>query len=266
METPCPIARFVSPCRVWAIGSVRGDAARLAALHAELGPRLEPDDRLIYLGSVIGWGAEVRETVDELLRFRRAFLAFANNCTGDYAVLRGSQEEMWTKLQEIQFAASPGEVLRWMAKQGVMATIAAYGGAITDGEAAANDGPLALAKWTSSLRAAVDGAPGHRDFLSSLKHAAYTADAGMMFVQAGVDNGRPLDAQGDTLWWDAASFDRLDKPFFDAKRVVRGYDPERRGVVETPYSVSVDAGCGFGGALAAVRLDADGTIMDTLMA
>ena len=87
-----------------------------------------------------------------------------------------------------------------------------------------------------------------------------------MFVHAGVDKERPLDAQGDTLWWDAASFDRLDEPFFDAKRVVRGYDPERRGVVERPHSVSVDAGCGLGGALAAVCLDADGTILETLMA
>lgn len=253
-DRPGPIARFSTPCRVWAVAAVRGEADKLKALHAALAPRLAAGDRLVYLGSVIGRGAAVRETVDEMLRFRRDFLARPGNCVGDYAVLRGRQEEMWHKLLELQFAVDPRGVLTWMAGQGVEAVIAAYGGSLHDGQIAAGQGAVALTKWTSSLRAGMAAAPGHRELLGSLKHAAYTADGAFVFVHAALEPDRPLDAQGDAPWWNAGAFEAMTAPFFDAERVVRGLDPARRGVVETPYTLSLDGGCGFGGPLIAAGL------------
>ena len=189
------MARFSTPCRVWAVGSVRGEADKLCALHDRLGPELRQGDKLVYLGNIIGRGEKVRETVDELLRFRRDFLSIPGNCIGDYAVLRGRQEEMLHKLLELQFAVNPRDVLRWMVDQGAGVSIAAYGGDAHDGEVAAAQGAVAVTRWTQSLRAGLNAAPGHRDFLSSLKHAAYTADGALVFVHAGLEPARPLDAQ-----------------------------------------------------------------------
>ncbi|MFT5487874.1 MAG: serine/threonine protein phosphatase 1 [Paracoccaceae bacterium] len=249
-----PIARFSTPCRVWAIGAVRGEAAKLGELHDQLAPELRPGDKLVYLGNVIGRGETVRETVDEILRFRREFLSIPGNCIGDYAILRGRQEEMLHKLLELQFAVNPRDVLRWMVDQGVGPTIAAYGGNAHDGEVACAQGAVAVTRWTQSLRTGLNAAPGHREFLSSLKHAAYTADGALVFVHAGLDPERPLDAQGDGLWWNTAGFEGMTAPFFGTERVIRGLDPEHSGVVETEFTLSLDGGCGFGGDLIAAGI------------
>lgn len=248
-EKSGPIARFATPCRVWAIGAIRGEAAKLRALHDQIAPELRQGDKLVYLGNVIGRGDAVRETVDEVLRFRREFLSIAGNCIGDYAILRGRQEEMLHKLLELQFAVNPRDVLRWMVDQGAGATIAAYGGSAHDGEIACAQGAVAVTRWTQGLRAGLNAAPGHREFLSSLKHAAYTADGALVFVHAGLDPERPLDAQGDGLWWNTAGFEGMTEAFFGTERVVRGLDPEHRGAVETGFTLSLDGGCGFGGTL-----------------
>lgn len=269
-ETPAsakglsPIARFSTPCRVWSIGAIRGEAAKLRALHDLIAPELRPGDKLVYLGNIIGRGAAVRETVDEVLRFRRGFLSIPGNCIGDYAILRGRQEEMLHKLLELQFAVNPRDVLRWMVDQGAGPTIDAYGGNPRDGEVAAAQGAVAVTRWTQSLRAGLNAAPGHREFLSSLKHAAYTTDGALVFVHAGIDPERPLDAQGDALWWNTGGFESMTAPFFGTERVVRGLDPEHRGTIETAFTLSLDGGCGFGGDLIAAAVTPGEARIDTL--
>lgn len=259
-----PIARFSTPCRVWAVGAIHGEADKLRALHAEIAPELKAGDKLVYLGNVIGHGPAVRDTVDELLRFRRAFLSIPGNCIGDYAILRGRQEEMLHKLLELQFAVNPRDVLRWMVDQGAGPTIAAYGGDARDGEVATAQGAVAVTRWTQSLRSGLNAAAGHRDFLSSLKHAAYTADGALVFVHAGIEPDRPLDAQGDALWWNTAAFDQMTAPFFGTERVVRGLDPDHRGVVETEFTLSLDGGCGFDGTLHAAAITPGAERIETL--
>ena len=262
MNTPTPspnansglIARFSTPCRVWAVGAIRGEVEKLRALHSLLEPELRAGDKLVYLGNILGRGAAVRDTVDEVLRFRREFLSIPGNCIGDYAILRGRQEEMLHKLLELQFAVNPRDVLHWMVDQGASPTIEAYGGNARDGEVATAQGAVAVTRWTQSLRAGLNAAPGHREFLSSLKHAAYTADGALVFVHAGLDPARPLDAQGDSLWWNTVGFEGMTAAFFGTERVVRGLDPEHRGVVETEFTLSIDGGCGFGGTLHAAAI------------
>ena len=61
--------------RIWAIGSIHGEADRLRALHEELTLLLQPDDRVVYLGNYLGYGPDIIGTVDEVLSFRRSFLA-----------------------------------------------------------------------------------------------------------------------------------------------------------------------------------------------
>ncbi|MDG2284680.1 MAG: hypothetical protein P8N43_04005, partial [Alphaproteobacteria bacterium] len=93
--------------RIWALGAIRGDAARLRQVHARLAELFQTGDRVIYLGDVIGVGPAIVDTVGELLRFRLWVLSrppFTH--PNDVVVLRGTQEEMWRNLLQIQFAAA----------------------------------------------------------------------------------------------------------------------------------------------------------------
>jgi len=219
-------------------------------------------DRLVYLGNVLGHGAQILETVDEVLRFRARVLARHNAFVGDVAILRGAQEEMWQKLLELQFAPNPREVLGFMASQGVDATIAAYGGDPRLGESACREGVLAITRWTNSLRQRVNQMPGHTQFMASLRRAAFTDTNSVLFVHAGLDATKPLDLQGDAFWWGGGPFLDLDRPYETYRRVVRGYDRHHAGLVESPHAVSIDGGCGFGGALIAGCFSVDGRLLD----
>ncbi len=255
--------------RFWAVASVHGEAGRLIALHRELERRFAPGDRFVYLGNLIGRGGEVRATVDELLEFRRTLLARPGMFACDIAYLRGSQEEMWQKLLQLQMAPNPDEVLGWMLDQGVGATLAAYGGDQASARACARQGAVAITRWTSTLRAAVRAAPGHQSFFSALRRAAFTeagGDGALLFVNAGLDPSRPLSAQSDSFWWGAGSFSKIAAPYGEFRMIVRGFDPAHGGVQRTEYTTSIDAGCGFGGPLLAVCLDAGGRIVDLIEA
>jgi serine/threonine protein phosphatase 1 len=252
--------------RVWAVAAIHGEAERLAGIHAALEPRFAPGDRLVYLGNYLGRGAGVIATVNELLRFRRALIARPGLFAYDIAYLRGTQEEMWQKLQQLQFAINPREVLDWMLSHGVAATLAAYGGDARQGLAAARDGAMSITRWTNQLRAGVAAMPGHRDLLSGLRRAAYTDDGALLFVHAGVDASRPLEAQGDVLWWGTSGFGQWNAPYQGFRLVVRGYDHAHGGMVRGPFGLTIDDGCGFGGKLIAACLDRGGEVIEWIEA
>jgi serine/threonine protein phosphatase 1 len=211
---------------------------------------------------VLGRGQHVLETVDEVLRFRAQVIARPLGFAGDVAILRGAQEEMWQKLLELQFAPNPREVLAFMRGNGVDATILAYGGDPRHGEAACREGPLAITRWTTGLRQHVNHQPGHTQFMSALRRAAFTNEGNLLFVNAGLDASKPLDLQGDAFWWGGGPFIELLEPYGAYKRIVRGFDRRHGGLVESPYAVSLDGGSGFGGALLAACLGKDGVIID----
>lgn len=250
--------------RIWAIAAVRGDAARLRQINARIEALFQRGDRLIYLGDVIGTGPDILGAVDEVLRFRRWVLSqppFMH--PDDVVVLRGSQEEMWRNLLQVQFAAAAGDVLRWMENRGVAKTVEAYGGRFLEGMAAARDGATVLGQWTARLRAAIRAAPGHGSFYAMLTRAAVTTDGALLFVNAGLDPDRRLSEQGDRFWWDAGGPDRMKERYPEARLVVRGADPERRGVTLEPFYLGLDGG-GEGGSLNAVCLSGDGEIIETV--
>jgi hypothetical protein len=262
------------PKRIWAVSAVHGEVDRLAALHADLSRRFIPGDRLVYAGNMIGRGPAVRETLDELLSFRRALIAMPGMLASDVVYLRGAQEEMWQKLLQLQFAPNPAEVLRWMLLQGAEATLLAYGGDPEQGLACARDGAVALTRWTNSLRGAIRAAPGHDNVMSALRRAAFTSEpgegggervpAGVLLVAAGIEASRPLAAQGDAFWWGGAGFNRMDYPYEQFRRVVRGYDPGRNGIEVTDFTATLDGGCGFGGHLVCGCITPDGEILELI--
>jgi serine/threonine protein phosphatase 1 len=247
--------------RVWAVGAIHGEARRLARVHDLIGDRFYRGDRLVYLGNYLGHGEDVGATLDELLDFRRRVLGRPHGFACDVVYLRGAQEEIWQKLLQLQFAPNPGEVLTWMVRAGVEATVRAYGGDMRQGFAATRDGPRTITRWTSALRNAMNAAEGHSTLFAALRHAALT-DVGLLFVHAGLDPRRALTVQGDAFWWSPVDILELGAPYDNFSRIIRGFDRDRRGVVETRYAISVDAGAGRGGRLQAVCIAADGKIVD----
>ena len=259
-------ARLRGARRIWAIAAIHGEAARLRRLHDRIAGRFADGDRVVYLGNYLGHGSAVAATIDELLDFRRRVLARPHSFACDLLFLRGAQEEMWQKLLQLQFAPNPGEVLAWMVREGVEATVRAYGGELRHGLAASRDGPRTLTRWTSALRSAMNAAPGHMMLFSSLRHAALTDDKRLLFVHAGIDAARPLAEQGDAFWWGERDILDLAAPIDGFGRVVRGYDRQRRGLIEREFAVSLDAGCGRGGRLLAAAFAPDGEVVEVLEA
>ncbi len=259
-------ARLRGTERVWAISSIHGSAGRLVRLHDVISQRFEAGDRVVYLGNYIGFGDAVIATVNELLDFRRRVLGRQRGFACDVAFLRGSQEEMWQKLLQLQFAPNPGEILQWMVEAGMEATVKAYGGDLRQGFAATRDGPRTITRWTGALRSAMNAISGHTTLFSALRHAAFTEERGLLFVHAAIDPSRPLAAQGDAFWWGRDDILDLGEPFEGFRRIVRGVDRKRRGLVEKEFAVSLDGGAGRGGSLIAACFDVRGKVLDVIEA
>ena len=250
--------------RVWAVASIHGEADRLARLHRALWPRLEVGDRIVYLGNMIGRGGAVGDTLGGLLAFRRAVLALPQVFACDLVYLRGSQEEMWQKLLQLQFATDPRGVLEWVLDQGVGATLDTYAGGVAEARREVSAGTLALTRWTGALRAAMKRRPGHTELMAALRRAAFTDDGALLFVNSGLDPSRPLEAQFDSFWWSGGTFGRIAEPYGDFRRVVRGFDPSHAGFAVNDYTATIDGGCGFGGPLIAACLLPSGEIADKI--
>ncbi len=267
---PCdsePFGRLRRARRVWAVAAIRGEAQRLASLHETLARRFHAGDRLVYLGDCLGYGADGAGAIDAVLAFRRAVLAEPMAFLGDVVALRGSQEEMWQKLQELQFAPNPREVLGFLLEHGVAATLASYGIDARAGIAAARDGVMAMTRWTATIRSAVAARPGHREFFAALRRAAFTEEGSLLFVNAGIDPLKPLDLQRDVFWWGGGGdVLALEAPFGGFRRVVCGAHRRHGGIIEAAYAVALDGGAGQGGGLCAACFAPDGKLVDRIEA
>jgi serine/threonine protein phosphatase 1 len=252
--------------RIWAVAAIRGERDRLARLHQRLAADFKPGDQLVYLGDYLGFGADVRGTLDELLLFRRAFIAQDGVGVDDIVYLRGAQEEMWQKLLQLQFAPNPADVLRWMLDHGIGPTIDAYGGNLDELQIAIKEGILALTRWTSQLRQTMRAHDGHTSLMSVLKHAAFTDDNLLLFTHAGLDPTRPLSAQVDAFWWGSTDFAAMDQPYAGFRLVVRGSDRRHGGLVIGPVVATLDSGSGQGGTLSAACFGSDGNILQLIEA
>ncbi len=252
--------------RIWVVGAIHADVGRLKRMHARLWPKLELCDRVVYAGNMIGRAPKARETLDALLNFRHHLLSRPHSEPDDVVYLRGSQEEMWQKLLQLQFATDPRRVLEWMMEQGVGPTLESYGVSPADAQRKAAAGTVSLTRWTGRLRQAIHAQTGHHQIMAALRRAAYTEDGTLLFVNAGLDPKRPLETQADSFWWSSATFDEIDGAYGQFKRVVRGYDPCHGGFKETAHALTVDGGCGFDGQLMAACLSAEGEILDMVEA
>ena len=277
------IASLERATRIWAVPAIHGEAERLARVHDQIWPELQPGDRVVYLGNLIGGdliggdltgGARagdtvgtataIRATLDELLDFRRAVIAMPGAFACHVVYLRGSQEVMWQQLLQLQFTPDPVAALNWMAERGVRATLEAYDFDVDAGIRAARAGTVALTRWTGQIRRAMQQHPGHAELLGRLHNAAESGGDGALFVHTGLSPDRPLDRQGDLFWWHGGGFKRLTRAYDGYARVVRGYDPDGGSPSEEPHKLSLDRGCGRGGPLQAACLDTAGRVLGTV--
>lgn len=266
MSEDAVFARLVAPRRTWAIASIHGDADKLSRLHDALAGKLAVGDNLVYTGNILGFGAAPGDAIEEVLNFRRAFMARTRRDRpvepGDIVLLRGAQEEMWHKLLQIQFAPNPADVLSWMLDNGIGPTIQAYGGSATQGLSAAREGVVTLTQWTNALRHNMRERDGHNALISALKRAAYTDDGDLLFVSAGVDPSRPLSEQSDFFWWGGKNFDQIQSPYGDFKRIIRGYARNPVGINVGAYTTTLDGNVRDSGSLIAACFNASGNLID----
>lgn len=193
------IARLNEGGRIWALGAQFGGDRAVETLAATLLGRWRRGDTLVVLGNMLGAKGDPARTLDLLLRLRRRLLAINLAC--DVWFLRGAQEEMWHKALSLQFALTPLAVLDWMLERGLKATLEAYGVSIAEGRIACRNGPSAIVRWTSGLRAQQAARPGHAELLNRLHRAALSANGTVLLSAAGVDAEKPLDEQADAFWW-----------------------------------------------------------------
>lgn len=263
------IARLGQPNRIWAIPACHAEIGPLSELHDYLADRFETGDRIVYLGNMIGYGAAVIETLNELMRFRRDIIARKHVLHTDVVYLRGAQEEIWHRLLQLQFAPNPSEVLQWMLGKGAAPMVRAYGGDPQAGMNAARSGAKALTRWTNGLRHGMRINPGHTQLFSVIRRAAITdyRAAGVvnsLLVSAGVCPVTPLENQGETFWFGGKRFDQHAKPVHGCGRLVRG----KRNDLDMPgtpligdVAATLDGGCGpLGGPLNLALIDQSGKL------
>ena len=241
-----------APHRIWAVSAIHGDIERLVRLHDEIYHHIQPGDRLVYHGNYTGYGSEGAACIDEILTFRRLALEIPGMQCSDIVYLRGQQEEIWQQLLQLQFMPDPSAALLWMLGNGLSSTLSSYGLSPHDGIEACRHGVMGLTKWTNRVRETIRHRPGHEIFHTHLLRAAYTSDQGhypMLFVHAGLDANRPLQDQNETFCWGADAFEGMQSAYLPFQKVVRGFDPEHKGVVMNCITATIDGGCGFGGDL-----------------
>jgi len=267
----CRFADLGQAERIFAIPSVHGDIIKLNKIHENLFYNFKAGDRLVYMGNYTGYGQYSRETINAILSFRRCLLSIPGVKPSDITYLRGTQEEMWQKLMQLQFAPNPGAILEWMLGKGLAQTMESYGIDVMEAKRVSYEGVIRLSRWTDKARSIVYSNAGHDIFGSQFKRAAYTSchtqkSTGvcypLLFVNAGVDFAKSLEDQGDCFWWGHPHFKSMLSAYKPYNKVFRGFDPEFGGYDNGSITATLDDNCGRGGSLLCAQINATGDIID----
>ena len=262
-------ARIGQPKKVWTVPAIHGHIEELTRLHDYIFEHIKPGDQIIYHGNYTGYGDHSVTCVNEILTFRRMVLAMPGMVPTDIVYLRGQQELIWEKLLQLQFAPDPTNVLLWMLGHGLSNTLYDYTLSPHDGIEACRSGIMGLTKWTNTVRKALRAHPGHEIFMTQLKRAAHSdkqSPSPLLFVHAGLNPAYDLRDQGEQLWWASDTFKTIENPYHPFQKVIRGFDPDHRGLNLNCVAATVDDGCGFGGKLVSVGFESDGSVAGILEA
>ncbi len=248
--------------RIWAIGSIHGNLIGIENIHKYISNEFKANDKIIYLGNVIGVGERSRETINEIIEFRSKLMAKFKLAPENFIFLRGAQEEMLSKLLELQISPNPKEVLLWIFEHGVDKTLFSYKINYKEILDICELGSVAISKWTSKTINQINTCKGHNEYYSNLIHAAFSDTKEILFLNRGVDITRPLSAQNDCFWWGYHNFSKINKPYYTFKKIVRGYDPKKTGPLKDTIVCSLYKGSGFNGQVVAGLFSSSGDIID----
>ena len=209
--------------KIWAIGSIHSSLESFKSIKKYILSNFYFGDKLVFLGNIIGFGSKSKEIISEVLDLRFHLMAKFHLTNEDIVFLRGAQEEMFSKLLQLQTAPNPIEILEWIFSHGVDQTVISYNFDPNEFREIASQGTIQINKLTTKLNNQISLIAGHKEFFSNLKHAAYSDTKELLFVNRGVDISRPLSAQYDCFWWGYQNFALIDKPYNSFKRIVRGY-------------------------------------------
>ena len=227
---------FKNAKKIWAIGSLHSSLESFQSIKEYILSNFSHGDKLIFLGNMIGFGSKSKETISEMLKLRFYLMAKFNLDHEDIVFLRGAQEEMFSKLLQLQVAPNPLEILDWIFSHGVDQTIISYDFDPDEFRNTASQGTIQINKLTSKLNSKISIEQGHKNFFSNLKHAAYSDSKEVLFVNRGVDISRPLSAQYDCFWWGYQNFSQIKKPYNTFRRIVRGYQSNTHNDIENSKS------------------------------
>ena len=223
---------FKNVNRIWAVGSIHSSIISFQSIKNYIFSNFKQGDKLIFLGNIIGFENKSKEIITDILDLRFNLMAKFYLENNDIIFLRGAQEEMFSKLLQLQIAPNPIEIIDWVFSHGVDQTIISYNFNPNQFIEVASQGTIQINKLTAKLNHQILSTPGHKDFFSNLKHAAYTETKDVLFVNRGVDISRPLSAQNDCFWWGYQNFSLINKPYNTFKRIVRGYQSNTHNDLE----------------------------------
>ena len=218
--------------KIWAIGSIHSNLKSFTSIKKYILNNFKFNDKLIFLGNVIGLGDNPKETLSSVIDLRFNLMAKFQLKPQSIIFLRGAQEEMFSKLLQLQLAPNPAEIVEWMFDHGVNKTINSYGFSDSEVKNIASSGTINISKWTTGLNKVLQTNPGHNQYFLNLKHAAYSFTKKILFVNRGVDITRPLSAQSDCFWWGFHNFSKIQEPYKSFLRIVRGYESENLNQLE----------------------------------
>jgi len=227
---------FKNANRIWAIGSLHSSIEAFQSIKNYILSNFSKGDKLIFLGNIIGFGKKSKEIISEVLSLRVDLMAKFYLSHEDIVFLRGAQEEMFSKLLQLQIAPNPIEILEWIFSHGVDQTVISYDFNPDEFINIASQGTIQINKLTSKLNNQISIIPGHKEFFSNLKHAVYSDTKKVLFVNRGVDISRPLSAQYDCFWWGYQNFSLINKPYYTFNRIVRGYQSNTHNDLENSKS------------------------------
>ena len=113
--------------KIWAIGSIHSNLQSFDSIKKYILKNFDSGDKLIFLGNIIGLGDSSKETLNSVIDLRFNLMSKFKIKPESIVFLRGAQEEMLTKLLQLQLAPNPTEIVEWMFEHGVNKTVHSYG-------------------------------------------------------------------------------------------------------------------------------------------
>jgi len=130
--------------KIWAIGSIHSNLKSFTSIKKFLLDNFEENDKLVFLGNVIGLGNDSKETLTSVIDLRFNLMSKFKLKPESIVFLRGAQEEMFSKLLQLQLAPNPNEIIEWMFDHGVNETIKSYGFSENEVKNIASSGTISI--------------------------------------------------------------------------------------------------------------------------